>query len=724
MSIKFLKRAIAIVLFLVPVLSFGATETIDELKIKEKIVFNDGSEQSSAFTTNLSLSITSISNDLDTLQGDYSFSSNILTTLKGDFDSLSNQVSTLQGDYSYSSNILTTLKLDFDAVSNSVLTLWGCYNFSSNQLNSLVPSFNFVSNNYRVLNSVIANDTTNFGVSNFELRVSTDIDSILTVSHELQDGKSIVTISNTPISDFSLTVGGTIFGTSTETNYTDITKISFDGGSGLYITNLLSGEVLVKLGSYWSTLYPDDGLAYSPTGEQPLQIKMNTNLAATGTTIDTNTTPWTLYIPRSKGFPLTENGNLASFSLTNGYNIQATNGYFGTLTVSGPTTLNSVTGGVAKFGNTTIYGDLWVTGITYQVEVISISTQVNIGTYTNYITTNVYSTQTVYQVTYVYTNIVTTNNIDTYVNVGGNFDASLAAWVKLPHLHDTAAGGIVASGTVDLTNANLLINTENTETTSNGVFFTSEGLKAYFRTNYQAPFTVSFTEGTSNYFSFVDDVLSLYIKTNASIPTYTVSVNTTNTTNNVTLENDIFTYFFKTNYQSPLSVNYTLAGSNYFVLSDDTLSAYFDTNYQRPFTVSLTETTSNYFGLDGDTLTMYIKTYDLSSLSNSFNTYSNNAKYASRTPLNATITTNCVFLYLSNSYYKVSNGVVDGIVCWNVEMPPLGQGALWKVDFYFDEGYAFAWLGTGCTNLAVPTATTNLSYIFEVIAGTDYIVGY
>ncbi|MEI6084433.1 MAG: hypothetical protein WCS70_09050 [Verrucomicrobiota bacterium] len=66
--------------------------------------------------------------------------------------------------------------------------------------------------------------------------------------------------------------------------------------------------------------------------------------------------------------------------------------------------------------------------------VINLSTNIILGTTTNYVATTVYSTQVVYQVTnyQVITNSMTTNTVNTYVDVGGTWDASQSALVKFP----------------------------------------------------------------------------------------------------------------------------------------------------------------------------------------------------------------------------------------------------------------------------------------------------
>ena len=150
------------------------------------------------------------------------------------------------------------------------------------------------------------------------------------------------------------------------------------------------------------------------------------------------------------GFPLTNNADMAKYSLTNGLTVQATNGQFKTLAVSGGnTTLGALTA-----GNTTIQGNLTVTGTTYNITTVNISTNYYVGVSTTYVDEVRYSTN--YTYTYVYTNIVSTNTVNTYVDVGGTWDASNSAWAAFPHFVDTASGNLVGIGTWDFTGATLI----------------------------------------------------------------------------------------------------------------------------------------------------------------------------------------------------------------------------------------------------------------------------
>jgi hypothetical protein len=139
------------------------------------------------------------------------------------------------------------------------------------------------------------------------------------------------------------------------------------------------------------------------------------------------------------GFPATNHMNAAGYNLTNAGTVQASafqGGTFSGTTIAGTTFSGQ---------NMTLSGNLTVnSNVTYNT-VINESTTVYLGT--NYITntsvTHVYSTNYVYL--YIYTNevnyITNYTEYQTYVNVGGWFDAFLADWVRLPHMTDS--GGVV-----------------------------------------------------------------------------------------------------------------------------------------------------------------------------------------------------------------------------------------------------------------------------------------
>jgi hypothetical protein len=190
------------------------------------------------------------------------------------------------------------------------------------------------------------------------------------------------------------------------------------------------------------------------------------------------------------GFPLTEDGDLAGNSLTNGFFVGDGSGLTNLtgsitnistgLTGNGsddPLRINStvVTNNQAdvKFGevgatlinvgdvivndDVLINGDLAVVGTSSNIQwtYVDIRTQVLGGTTTSYVDKTIYSTQVAYKT--IITNIVETyysTNIVSHVStVGGNIDYGQAGSVVLPHLTDGAESNLVGSGTWVLTNA-------------------------------------------------------------------------------------------------------------------------------------------------------------------------------------------------------------------------------------------------------------------------------
>lgn len=145
------------------------------------------------------------------------------------------------------------------------------------------------------------------------------------------------------------------------------------------------------------------------------------------------------------GFPLTNNGNLARFALTNGSLVEATTGRF--------SRAEAGTGAVA--GDFSIAGDLFVQGSTYHTHYIYNATNVTLGVSTTYLSTVCYSTNFQYLFTYVIEH--TTNFVFTeeQINVGGTRDDSLASWVRMPHIYDSATGGVAVTGPFDLTGASV-----------------------------------------------------------------------------------------------------------------------------------------------------------------------------------------------------------------------------------------------------------------------------
>ena len=162
------------------------------------------------------------------------------------------------------------------------------------------------------------------------------------------------------------------------------------------------------------------------------------------------------------GFPLTTNGDMNGKSLTNGATVRATNGVFQN------TTAGALGATSAALGPTTVTGDLTVYGTRYENEIVITQTREDVYLGTNYITTDHYQTNMVYENTVVTTGttVVITNDIETYVNVGGNFTmssgstfrASVAQDVYLPGLHSSTNGGTntTATGQWDFTLASVL----------------------------------------------------------------------------------------------------------------------------------------------------------------------------------------------------------------------------------------------------------------------------
>lgn len=190
------------------------------------------------------------------------------------------------------------------------------------------------------------------------------------------------------------------------------------------------------------------------------------------------------------GFPLTEDGDLAGNSLTNGFfvgdgsgltnltgsitNISTGltgNGSDDALRINSTVVTNKQAdvefgevgatlinvGDVIVHDDVLINGDLAVVGTSSNIQwtYVDIRTQVLGGTTTSYVDKTIYSTQVVFRT--IITNIVETyysTNIVSHVStVGGNIDYGQAGSVVLPHLTDGAESNLVGSGTWVLTNA-------------------------------------------------------------------------------------------------------------------------------------------------------------------------------------------------------------------------------------------------------------------------------
>ena len=190
------------------------------------------------------------------------------------------------------------------------------------------------------------------------------------------------------------------------------------------------------------------------------------------------------------GFPLTEDGDLAGNSLTNGFfvgdgsgltnltgsitNISTGltgNGSDDALRINSTVVTNKQAdvefgevgatlinvGDVIVHDDVLINGDLAVVGTSSNIQwtYVDIRTQVLGGTTTSYVDKTIYSTQVSYKT--IITNIVETyyqtNIVSLVSTVGGNIDYGQAGSVVLPHLTDGAESNLVGSGTWVLTNA-------------------------------------------------------------------------------------------------------------------------------------------------------------------------------------------------------------------------------------------------------------------------------
>ena len=198
----------------------------------------------------------------------------------------------------------------------------------------------------------------------------------------------------------------------------------------------------------------------------------------------------TITAETGSGFPLTEDGDLAGHSLTNGSfvgdgsgltnltgsitNISTGltgNGSDDALRINSTVVTNNQAdvkfgevgatlinvGDVIVHDDVLINGDLAVVGTSSNIQwtYVDIRTQVLGGTTTSYVDQTIYSTQVSYRT--IITNIVetyyTTNIVSHVSTVGGNIDYGQAGSVVLPHLTDGAESNLVGSGTWVLTNA-------------------------------------------------------------------------------------------------------------------------------------------------------------------------------------------------------------------------------------------------------------------------------
>lgn len=270
--------------------------------------------------------------------------------------------------------------------------------------------------------------------------------SLLAVSSP-SNGAARVVVSSSPGSGGlgRVSVGRGLSGDGTSTN-----PVQVDPS---VVTNLVVGEGLSGLGTVEDPLvvvFPPDeiGLSWVATGSgvsgdgtatNPVVLDLDAGwgLLGSGSTNPVSVDPSILPAP---AFPLSGDADCNHYGVTNAGRMQATTGVFRLLQA----TASSL--GKATSGDLTVLGNLVVTGTTTQAHLVNVYTQVNLGTYTNLITETVYTTHVVYQVVYVYTNIVSTNTVQTFVDVGGTWDATNSAWVALPHFTDTRGGSLAAIG--------------------------------------------------------------------------------------------------------------------------------------------------------------------------------------------------------------------------------------------------------------------------------------
>lgn len=177
------------------------------------------------------------------------------------------------------------------------------------------------------------------------------------------------------------------------------------------------------------------------------------------------------------GFPLSSNVSAGWYGVSNLLFLRGGAATFSNITASGDITAGDdltasddlVVGDDGSFGgDVTISGDLTVTSNTIYNNVTTYNWSTNItlgGTttivsgviyQTNYTTNVVYYTVVTGSTTYVTNYITNTVTYETYVNAGGHFDASNAAWVALPTLYSSSSN-THASGTWNMTGAHVRV---------------------------------------------------------------------------------------------------------------------------------------------------------------------------------------------------------------------------------------------------------------------------
>ena len=271
------------------------------------------------------------------------------------------------------------------------------------------------------------------------------------VSNMSLNGASLTTSNNTLLVNGSPVTGSSSGITNSTSTVSGLTLTTANGivtlGGSIPASGISSNDALALIAS---NAYPLSG---NPSGYLTSTLTTNVDFA---------------------GFSLNNVGTLSAANINLGDNSLADmlasrlstnyNGAWlvgsGGITNGGNATLGTLNVGTITAGSgLQINGTLTVTGNTYQVTVINISTNVYAGTTTNYVNQTIYSTNVSYTTFLVTTNQTITNTVDTYVNLGGNFTVGNGAsfWgtnasIYLPTL--TVTGALSqATGTWDWTGA-------------------------------------------------------------------------------------------------------------------------------------------------------------------------------------------------------------------------------------------------------------------------------
>lgn len=201
--------------------------------------------------------------------------------------------------------------------------------------------------------------------------------------------------------------------------------VDVSGGSGVPVFRVFGG---IAFGDGEAITDWPQGTILGATVNEPHTVATNDGILAFTVTAD------------GSGFPLTNDVSADGFDLEKVDRLSATNGRFNSLVVSN----GLVVLGTTALRDTVVTGNLTVVGTYYAIS--------NVVT-TTYVDEVVYATQEVFQATIVYTNVVTTNSVYTYVNGGGTWDATNAAWVGIPGLLAVLGGTNSASSTWDFSAA-------------------------------------------------------------------------------------------------------------------------------------------------------------------------------------------------------------------------------------------------------------------------------